>query len=90
MTNRRSFLKLAGSSLAFPFVARTSWAQSSPNSRISHASFGGGGMAMSDLRNIAKHTNVDVRAIAEIDPQRREKAGNQFKQARVYKDWREM
>jgi len=47
-------------------------------------------MAMKDLRNIAKHTQVDVRAIAEIDPQRREKAGNQFKEARVYADWREM
>ena len=90
MTNRRSFLQLTGSSLAFPFIARTSWAQSSPNSRISHASFGGGGMAMTDLRNIAKHPQVDVRAIAEIDPQRRIRAGGQFKQATVYADWREM
>jgi len=90
MTNRRSFLQLAGSSLAFPFVARTSWAQSSPNERVQHASFGGGGMAMTDLQKIAKHRSVDVRAIAEIDPQRREKAGNHFKEARVYADWREM
>ena len=77
MTSRRNFLQLTASSLAFPFVARTSWAQSSPNGRVQHASFGGGGMAMTDLRNIAKHTHVDVRAIAEIDPQRREKAANQ-------------
>lgn len=90
MINRRNFIQLASSSLAFPFIARTSWAQGSPNSRISHASFGGGGMAMTDLRSIAKHSQVDVCAIAEIDPQRRIMAGSQFKQATVYADWREM
>jgi len=69
--SRRSFAKQLGAGLAFPFVARTSWAKSSPNEVVRHASFGGGGMAGSDLGNISSHKNVLIAAIAEIDPNRR-------------------
>ena len=47
-------------------------------------------MAARDLRSIATHPSISVRAIAEIDPVRRKKAEAQFKDARVYSDWREM
>ena len=47
-------------------------------------------MAAMDLRKIASHSNVTVRAIAEIDPGRREKTKAQYKDAKVYSDWREM
>ena len=43
-----------------------------------------------DLRKIASHSSVTVRAIAEIDPGRREKTKAQYKNAKVYSDWREM
>ncbi len=90
MNTRRSFIRLASSSLVFPYVAKTSWAESSPANRLNHASFGGQGMAAMDLRKIASHSNVTVRAIAEIDPGRRQKTQTQYKDAKVYADWREM
>ena len=86
MNTRRSFLRLASSSLVFPYVAKSSWAEASPANRINHASFGGQGMAAMDLRKIANHSSVTVRAIAEIDPGRREKTKAQYKDAKVYSD----
>ena len=88
--SRRLFVKQLGGGLAFPFVARTSWAKSSPNEVVRHASFGGGGMAGSDLGNISSHKNVLIAAVAEIDPNRRRQAQQRFKSAKVYADWREM
>ena len=90
MNTRRSFIRLASSSLVFPHVAKSSWAKASPANRLNHASFGGQGMAARDLRSIATHPSISVRAIAEIDPVRRKKAEAQFKDAKVYSDWREM
>jgi predicted dehydrogenase len=90
MNTRRSFLRIASSSLVFPYVAKSSWAEASPANRINHASFGGQGMAARDLRSIASHPSITVRAIAEIDPGRRQKTQAQYKDAKVYSDWREM
>ena len=90
MISRRSSVKLISCSLSFPFVAKTSWAKSSPNETVNHASFGGAGMAGSDLGQIKSHPNVVVRAIAEIDPVRRRQAEQRFKGTNVYADWREM
>ena len=87
---RRSFAKQVAGGLAFPFVARTSWAESSPNETLMHASFGGGGMAGADLGNISSHKNVRVAAVVEIDPNRRRQAQQRFRDANVYADWREM
>jgi len=90
MNTRRSFIRLASSSIVFPYLAKSSWAEASPANRLNHASFGGQGMAARDLRSIATHPSISVRAIAEIDPVRRKKAEAQFKDAKVYSDWREM
>lgn len=90
MNTRRSFIRLASSSIVFPYVAKSSWAEASPANRLNHASFGGQGMAARDLRSISTHPSISVRAIAEIDPVRRKKAEAQFKDAKVYSDWREM
>ena len=83
MNTRRSFIRLASSSIVFPYVAKSSWAEASPANRLNHASFGGQGMAARDLRSIATHPSISVRAIAEIDPVRRKKAEAQFKDAKV-------
>ena len=88
--SRRSQLKLLTSSLAFPFIARESWAEISPNEVVNHAGFGGGGMAGTDLGQIKKHPRVKVRAIAEIDPKRRKRAEQQFRGIKIYSDWREL
>lgn len=88
--SRRSHLKVLASSLAFPFIARESWAKISPNETVNHASFGGSGMAGTDLGQIKRHPNVKVRAIAEIDPTRRKRAEKQFPGIKIYADWREL
>ena len=87
---RRSFVKQCGATLTFPFIAKTSWAQLSPNDTISHASFGGGGMAGADVGNISSHPKTRISALVEIDPNRRRQAKQRFKDANVYADWREM
>tara|TARA_B100000925_G_scaffold282060_1_gene254506 strand:+ start:3269 stop:4591 length:1323 start_codon:yes stop_codon:yes gene_type:complete len=90
MTTRRKHLKTLGASFAFPYLAKTSWAQTGPNQILSHASFGGAGMAGSDLAQIKSHPKVRVQAIAEIDPVRRGQCEQRFKDVKVYADWREM
>ena len=83
MTTRRKHLKTLGASFAFPYLAKTSWAQTGPNQILSHASFGGAGMAGSDLAQIKSHPKVRVQAIAEIDPVRRGQCEQRFKDVKV-------
>lgn len=90
MITRRNSLKALAGSVTFPYLAQTSWAKSPPSEVVNHASFGGAGMAGSDLGQIKNHPNVKIRAIAEIDPGRRRQAEQRFKGANVYADWREM
>ena len=90
MITRRNSLKTLVGSISFPYLAQTSWAKSPPSETVNHASFGGGGMAGSDLGRIQNHPQVKIRAIAEIDPGRRQQAKQRFKDTNVYADWREM
>ena len=84
--SRRKFL---GTAIAFPFVARTSWAIG-PNDRIRHVSFGASGMAGADLNSISGHSHVDMHAAAEIDPGRSTGFGKKHPKAKIYRDWREL
>ena len=90
MITRRNSLKALAGSVTFPYLAQTSWAKSPPSEVVNHASFGGAGMAGSDLGQIKNHPKVKIRAIAEIDPGRRRQAEQRFRGANVYADWREM
>ncbi|SVD55689.1 uncharacterized protein METZ01_LOCUS408543, partial [marine metagenome] len=54
-SSRRTFLGQAGVGLAFPFVAKTSWAKKPPSETVRHVSFGGGGMAGADVGQISSH-----------------------------------
>jgi predicted dehydrogenase len=90
MFRRRNSLKVLAGSIAFPYLTQSSWAKSPPSETVHHASFGGMGMAGSDLGQIKNHPNVKIGAIAEIDPNRRRQARQRFKEANVYADWREM
>jgi len=85
-STRRQFL---GATIAFPFVASTSWAIK-PNERIRHVSFGAAGMANADLGSISSHSHVDMHAAAEIDPNRSKGFAKRFPKAKVYTDWREL
>ena len=88
--SRRSFLKtLGGAAVGAPFIARGLMAQS-PNSVLRHASFGAGGMAWSDLTQIAKCPGVEIVAICDVDLNRTVEARAQFPKAKIYQDWREL
>lgn len=47
-------------------------------------------MAGGDLRAIAKHPNVHLAAVAEVDLSRAAKVREEFPGVRVYQDWREL
>src|ERR1035438_10648383 len=88
--SRRSFLKLLGTATAAaPFVTSGLLARS-PSGTLRHASFGAGGMAWSDLTQIANCANVELVAVCDVDLNRTADARKQFPHARIYQDWREL
>jgi predicted dehydrogenase len=88
--SRRAFLKSAAvSSIALPhFVPRLMSAP--PSGKVLHASFGGGGMARADMNELVKHANLELVAVAEVDPSRVEDLQKKRPALRVYADWREL
>src|SRR5436190_5597213 len=90
LRTRRSFLQeLAAGIVVAPFVTRGLMAQS-PNSVVNHASFGAAGMAMTDLKEIAKHPAVRIVAACDVDDERTKKFREKWPDARVYRDYREL
>jgi predicted dehydrogenase len=88
--SRRSFLQqLAAGAVAAPFITRGLMAQS-PNSVVHHATFGTAGMALADVRAIAKHSTVKVVAGCEVDKKRTAEFLKLFPDARIYADYREL
>ena len=75
--------------MAAPFVTRDLIARP-PGGLLRHASFGAGGMAWSDLTEIAHCKNVDLVAVAEVDLGRAVELQKRFPHTRVYQDWREL
>ena len=88
--SRCSLLKLLGTSAASaPFVSSNLFAQETTKP-LRHASFGAGGMAWSDLTQIAECKNVEIVAICDVDLTQTVDARKQFPNARIYQDWREL
>jgi hypothetical protein len=88
--SRRQFLKKIGTAaIAAPFLTRHLLA-APPSRTIRHASFGAGGIAWSDLTQIANSPNVEIVAICDVDLSRTIEARKKFPQARIYQDWREL
>lgn len=88
--SRRSLLKLLGTTAASaPFVTGRLLADS-PASTLRHASFGAGGMAWSDLTQIANCKNVEIVAVCDVDLDQTAEARKRFPNARIYQDWREL
>ncbi len=87
-SSRRRFLQTALATAASgPAILR---GQGSPNQKLQHASFGANGMAGGDLRAIAQHPDVTLAAVAEVDLARAAKVRQEFPEARIYQDWREL
>ncbi|MBL9171035.1 MAG: Gfo/Idh/MocA family oxidoreductase [Verrucomicrobiales bacterium] len=88
--SRRRFLKTTtASALALPwFVPRLISAP--PSNRVLHASFGAGGMARADLSELIKHPNVQLTAVADVEPAKAADLKQKFPELRVYQDWRQL
>jgi predicted dehydrogenase len=88
--SRRRFLQQLGvGAVAAPFIT-SGWMRSAPNSRLLHASFGASGMAWADLTSITRHPAVTLAAVADVDLTRTGQVREQFPDARIYQDWREL
>ncbi len=88
--SRRSFLKRIGlGAAAAPWLA-SGWAARSPNSVLSHASFGAGGMAWADINEFARHKKFELAAVADVDLAQTVELKKKFPRARVYQDWRDL
>ncbi|HQL78561.1 MAG TPA: Gfo/Idh/MocA family oxidoreductase [Verrucomicrobiota bacterium] len=88
--SRRSFLKVLGATgLAAPFVTRELLARP-PSGVLRHASFGAGGMAWEDIRQLVRSKRVKLVAVAEVDLKRTGEVRKLFPLARIYQDWREL
>src|SRR5258708_586668 len=87
---RRSFLKAgAVGALAGPFFLPR-LLSASPSERVLHASFGAGGMARSDLGAISSYPNVQLVAVADVEPARANDLKKKWPELRVYTDWRQL
>ncbi len=89
-TNRRTFFKeVAGPGLAAPFFVRN-LISAPPSGKLRLASFGAGGMAYETLHGIARHPNVTLVCVAEVDSTRAGRTKQENPEARFYDDWRQM
>ncbi len=88
--HRRAFLNsLGAAAFAAPFVTSNLLARS-PLETVRHASFGAGGMALSDLSAISSHPNVKLTCVADVDLARTAEVKKKFPDVKVYQDWREL
>lgn len=89
ITRRSALKRVAVAGLTAPFVFRHH-ATAAPNETLLHASFGAGGMAMSDLRALTASKHVKLVAVADVDASRFGPVKKMFPDVRVYQDWREL
>jgi predicted dehydrogenase len=87
LINRRRLLQ---STLAIPFVWRHHSAYARPSEALRHVSFGGDGMAYSDVDSMSSHQNFSLKAVAEVDDTRLGKMKAKHPNVVVYKDWRKL
>jgi predicted dehydrogenase len=84
--NRRSFIQ---TSAAAPFFIRN-LLSAPPGGKLRLASFGASNMAYYTLDGIARHPNVTLACVAEVDSSRLGQLKQKYPDAKVYRNWREM
>ena len=88
---RRTFVKSAAyAGLTMPLIAPALVRAEPAANQINHASFGGGGMAWSDVNSLKSYKGWTLRAICDVDKGRLAGAAKQFPDAKVYTDYREL
>ena len=90
-STRRNFLKSSAAVGSF-FVPPSGLLAKSPNSKLCSAHIGTGGKGRVDTNGIAKHDNVQVLGLCDVDRKRGQADHwlNRFKSAKFYQDYREM
>jgi predicted dehydrogenase len=88
ITRRSALKRLAAAGLAAPFAFRLHAA--APSETLYHASFGGSGMARSDIGSLTASKHVKLVAVADVDLGRTAEVKRLFPDVRVYQDWREL
>ena len=90
LDSRRRFLATAAAAgISLPCFVRT-LRSAPPSEAVRHASFGGSGMAAADHQAIARHPNVKLTCVVDVDLERGEQVKKRFPEVKVYQDWREM
>src|SRR3954467_14578484 len=84
--DRRSFLQ---TSAVAPFFIRN-LISAPPSGKLRLGAFGASNMAYVTLQQIARNPNVTLAAVAEVDTSRLGQLKQNFPDAKVYQDWREM
>jgi predicted dehydrogenase len=84
--HRRSFLQTAA---AAPFFIRN-LISAPPSGKLRLGAFGASNMAYVTLQQIARNPNVTLAAVAEVDSNRLGQLKQNFPDAKVYQDWREL
>ena len=92
--SRRSFIKTAAvAATAFTIVPRFVLGGKNfiaPSDTLYLAGIGVGGKGESDLRECAKSPNVKISFLCDVDDRRAEKSRTNFKEAKYFKDFREL
>ena len=89
ITRRAALKTMAAAGFAAPMVL-TGSASAGPNETLQHASFGGNGMAWSDINSLAGSAHFKLVAVAEVDLNRTNEVKKRFPDAKIYQDWREL
>src|SRR5947209_4501122 len=86
---RRAALKQFLAAGVAPLVFRRH-ATAAPSETIYHASFGGSGMAGSDIKSLTASKHLKLVAVADVDLSRTADVKKQFPDVKIYQDWREL
>lgn len=84
--SRRSVIKLLGSTATGALFVTSNLIANSPSQRLSHACFGLGGMALSDLGHISNCNNEEIVAFCDVDLTKASPACKKFPTAHFYQD----
>jgi len=89
LTRRRLLQQGTAALLGAPFVT-TGLRGASPNGKLRHASFGGSGMAWSDMSSLSRNPLWELVAVCDVDTRNFDRVKKQFPNVKCYQDWREL
>jgi len=89
-TSRRRFLQVSAAGVTAGLLPRARLHAASANGKLQHACIGIGGIGNYDREQLAKHPQLEVVAICDVDRRNLAEAARKHPAARTYADWREL